>query len=82
MAPLVYWLIAIYSTSFVDCDIVCCRLLFHETTPSPTNKTYPDVDLQFFTLPVLWAQSYGPHVVLPLPVIFMTIEVYINKNET
>ena len=55
MASFVHRFIAMYSTSIVDCVTICCCLLFHDTAPSPTNKTYPKINLRFFTLPALSA---------------------------
>src|ERR1700738_2113 len=41
MASLVQRFMAMYSASIVDCATVCCRLLFHETAPSPTKENVP-----------------------------------------
>jgi hypothetical protein len=51
MASILHRFMAMYFAPIVDCATVCCRLLFHNTATSPTNKTYPKVDLRFSTSP-------------------------------
>ena len=61
MASLMHRFIVMHSASIVDCATVCCRLLFHETTSSPTQNTYLDVDHWFSTSPVQSASEYLWH---------------------